>query len=330
MLDIDFIKEKQIYKRYSIALEKDSSIVDIDYSMPDMQPDYKTDKDTKELTISDRKGSISIFIEDLSDLDVKLVNSNLEISIYYIFPNSKIASYKEHRLNIEAISSRIDINIAYLSKIRSLIDYKIRGLDSEAKLNLIFGSTNKLRSKIASEQIGRSSIEINSLAYADNGMIDLEIVSSNIDNGTRSLIVERAIAKNSSKIFIKALSYSLSKAVGSFSNIIQEGFAYDRDSHIAALPDMHVETNNLIAKHSAYSGPIDEEKLFYLMSRGIDKESSKLLFTDGQIMSVACRSNNDNFIRYALELIGKEYLYTFTVDNEFRESINRLYKNYYS
>ena len=41
------------------------------------------------------------------------------------------------------------------------------------------------------------------------------------------------------------------------------------------IPNLIIDSNDIIASHSAYIGEIGEEEMFYLKSRGIDEENIK-------------------------------------------------------
>jgi hypothetical protein len=93
-------------------------------------------------------------------------------------------------------------------------------------------------------------------------------------------IIFKIIANKSSSTNI-----AISNNVGNNTNCIIsqdiEGVILDESSTIKILPIMNVSTNKINASHSVNIGHIDKEKLFYLTSRGIDKQNAiKLLLTN--------------------------------------------------
>jgi hypothetical protein len=48
-----------------------------------------------------------------------------------------------------------------------------------------------------------------------------------------------------------------------------------------AIPGLEIETNEVKATHSASVSQIDEEQIFYLMCRGLDRESAKREIVNG-------------------------------------------------
>lgn len=51
------------------------------------------------------------------------------------------------------------------------------------------------------------------------------------------------------------------------------------------IPNLIIDSNDIIANHAAYIGEISEEELFYLQSRGINKESIEKLMYKGTMLS---------------------------------------------
>lgn len=56
-----------------------------------------------------------------------------------------------------------------------------------------------------------------------------------------------------------------------------------------AIPNLEIEADDVKCSHAATVGTIDEEHLFYLMSRGIDKQTAKEMIVDGFLGEVKNR-----------------------------------------
>ncbi len=52
-------------------------------------------------------------------------------------------------------------------------------------------------------------------------------------------------------------------------------------AHCDAIPGLEIEANDVRATHGASIGPIDEEQIFYLQSRGLDREQAKRTIVEG-------------------------------------------------
>jgi Fe-S cluster assembly protein SufD len=60
-----------------------------------------------------------------------------------------------------------------------------------------------------------------------------------------------------------------------------------------SMPGLEILADNVKCSHGATTGQIDEEELFYLMSRGIDKTAAEHLIIEGFLNEVFTRIDND-------------------------------------
>lgn len=62
---------------------------------------------------------------------------------------------------------------------------------------------------------------------------------------------------------------------------LAQGLLLNDGAHCDAIPGLEIEANDVRATHGASIGPIDEEQIFYLMSRGFDREQAKRIIVEG-------------------------------------------------
>lgn len=84
----------------------------------------------------------------------------------------------------------------------------------------------------------------------------------NVENENLDFLVEGTILKNSTD-----------------SICIQDNkIICMKENHAGIKPNLMIDNDKIEAEHSAYIGKLDEEELFYIMSRGVErKEANKLL-----------------------------------------------------
>lgn len=58
------------------------------------------------------------------------------------------------------------------------------------------------------------------------------------------------------------------------------------DAYVNAIPGLQIETNNISAKHSASMTRVDENQLFYAISRGIGKREAVKLIAEGFLAGI--------------------------------------------
>jgi len=66
-----------------------------------------------------------------------------------------------------------------------------------------------------------------------------------------------------------------------------------QDAKADAIPGLEIKTNEVKATHSASVAPLDEEKIFYIMSRGLSMDEAKKQIVFGFFAPVIERVNSE-------------------------------------
>lgn len=161
--------------------------------------------------------------------------------------------YKIKELNIELLD-----NVLFILNDYSEID------DSILKINIIQNNNSKFlyNHSFISKDKYELYINVNMIGNNSKNNINIHGIS---DNGYSKVIVDGLVKENT------------------FNNELNENIKLlninDGVSNI--YPNMFINTKNVVANHSASISTINEDYLFYLMSRGINKEKSIDLILDG-------------------------------------------------
>ncbi len=161
--------------------------------------------------------------------------------------------YKIKELNIELLD-----NVLFILNDYSEID------DSILKINIIQNNNSKFlyNHSFISKDKYELYINVNMIGNNSKNNINIHGIS---DNGYSKVIVDGLVRENT------------------FNNELNENIKLlninDGVSNI--YPNMFINTKNVVANHSASISTINEDYLFYLMSRGINKEKSIDLILDG-------------------------------------------------
>jgi len=65
-----------------------------------------------------------------------------------------------------------------------------------------------------------------------------------------------------------------------------ENLLLSENAHVESKPELEIEANDVRCTHGATMGMIDEEEIFYLMTRGISRKESEQLIVDGFLQGV--------------------------------------------
>ena len=122
------------------------------------------------------------------------------------------------------------------------------------------------------------------------------------------LFISRLFVNNQSKITLNT-NVSISK---DSSNIISDqqvqGYLFSDESSISATPALLVNTNNINASHSVNIGYFDPNKIFYLQTKGFDKNSAIEMLINNEISQLKGVDNEQNYIYNIVHKTIKEML----------------------
>ncbi|MGC8971201.1 MAG: SufB/SufD family protein [bacterium] len=153
-----------------------------------------------------------------------------------------------------------------------------------------------------------SKAVFNSLIY---GLRD-----SNIDIGSRIILrgrnsageaISRAIVADRSKIYARGTLIAQNN--DSRAHLDCRGILFSNEGMMYAIPELVADKSpNSILSHEAAIGPIAEEEIEYLMTRGLSKDEAVSLITQGfmDVKILGLPKHLEDYIRKMIELTQKE------------------------
>jgi Fe-S cluster assembly scaffold protein SufB len=109
-------------------------------------------------------------------------------------------------------------------------------------------------------------------------------ISSNLDHigfSSRGKVLVKSIVKDAAKSLFKGMIKIRKDAQASESYLAGHAILLNKGAQADAIPGLEIETNEVKATHSASVSQIDEEQIFYLMCKGLDRESAKREIING-------------------------------------------------
>ncbi|MBU5592370.1 Fe-S cluster assembly protein SufD [Clostridium sp. MSJ-4] len=132
-----------------------------------------------------------------------------------------------------------------------------------------------------------SKADLKSIYLADKDrIVDLSYKMNHIGRRTESNIETRGVLKDKArKTFRGTLDFKKGAARSKGS---EEEYALLLDSTVKsdAIPLLLCDEDDVEGAHAASAGKVDEEKLFYLMSRGFNEKEAKLLIVEGSFRHI--------------------------------------------
>lgn len=163
------------------------------------------------------------------------------------------------------------------------------------QVNVIYLGGRKNLSSIEIELVGDdSSAEINALYFAaDQEKYDLNFIIRQLGKRTAgSMNVYGALGGNADKIFRGTLDF-VKGCSGSVGNEKEEIILLSEGVRNRTVPLMLSSEDDVDGHHAASIGRMDEDRLFYLMSRGLDEEEAKHLVLEATFAPVVNLIDNE-------------------------------------
>ena len=261
-----------------------------------------------------------IIVVNLSLPNVEYTNLNQRFDI--LLEKNSCLTLLDLNLN-NSKKSFFNVNNNFILKAGSILkNYKI---DIDNSSNLYYSKTNiDLYENSVSENFvfssgsvfAKNEIECNlkenhSSAFV-NGVINLneekqhEIRSkiNHLSENSKSYQLIKCALKDKSKavyqgkIYVDSIAqktdgYQLSKAV-----LLNEGTEFN------GKPELEIYADDVKCSHGSSSGNLDENKIFYLMTRGLNRIEAKKILLDGFFLEVIDKITDDTIKNIIKELMG--------------------------
>ena len=130
----------------------------------------------------------------------------------------------------------------------------------------------------------RAHGEVLSIAYAGKGMHqDAGAKMVHVAPNTTSTIISKSVSAYGGRTSYRGLVHIAPSAPNSVSHVECDALILDSDSASDTFPTMRIQESGARVEHEATVSKIGEEKLFYLMSRGLSQAEAMSLIVSGFI-----------------------------------------------
>jgi Fe-S cluster assembly protein SufB len=124
--------------------------------------------------------------------------------------------------------------------------------------------------------------EILSVAFAGNNQHqDAGAKVIHVAPNTSSRITSKSISNGTGRASYRGLAKIYKSAVGSKISVECDALLIGKDARSDTYPTMEIDAEQVRVEHEARVSKVAEEQLFYLMSRGLSEDESRLLIING-------------------------------------------------
>lgn len=166
-------------------------------------------------------------------------------------------------------------------------------VERDGRINWYIGGfgTNLARYKVDNLLIGEGAYaEHSDIIFGNkNQAFDITADMTHLAPNTKGRVLVKSVLKDTAKSLFKGMIKIRKNAKASESYLAGHAILLDKGAKSDAIPGLEIETNEVKATHSASVAQMDEEQMFYLMSRGFSKDSARRIIIDGFLEPLARR-----------------------------------------
>ncbi len=119
------------------------------------------------------------------------------------------------------------------------------------------------------------------ISGGEKSLIDVGAEAHLLGKNASAIIRSRAVAKENSRIISRGRIVAEAEGRG---HIECKGVMLSRNASIASIPEIDARNEEALLTHEASIGRLEEEQLFYLMSRGFTEDEARELLIKGFLM----------------------------------------------
>ena len=244
-----------------------------------------------------------------SRIDFKL-EENACLRIIDIFKDNSEKNFLNIYYNFELDKSSILKNYKIDKSINSNVKYSYNNVKQQANSiseTFILSSGSKFfKNEINCDLQGQYSS-----AFV-NGIFDLDEenhheIKSNINHlveNTKSYQLVKSVLEKKSKAVYQGKIFVSSEAQKTDGYQLSNAILLSENSEFNAKPELEIYADDVKCSHGSSSGSLDENSIFYLMSRGLNYKEAKKLLNNGCLLDVIAKITDEEIKNLIKNLLG--------------------------
>ena len=121
---------------------------------------------------------------------------------------------------------------------------------------------------------------------------------------TKSYQLIKSVIDDSSKSVYQGKIYVDSKAQKTDGYQLSKAVLLNEQAEFNAKPELEIYADDVKCSHGSASGSLDEDSIFYLMSRGLDQKTAKELLINGFLLDVVEKITDEEIKKLIKNMIG--------------------------
>ncbi len=241
-------------------------------------------------------------VEENSEIDVLVYSINLGSNPLFL-NNSNFFLVEKHGL----------LKLFYLNELsKKDINYNFTQTNVMEAANfenfILSYSSSFFKSDIECElQSNHSSGFINGAIYvSDNQHHEIKTNINHIGETTKSYQKIKSVLNKNSKAVFQGKIHVDKNAQKTNGYQLSKSILLDENSEFDSKPELEIYADDVKCSHGSTSGNLDENSIFYLMSRGLNESQAKKLLIKGFLTDTIETITNENIKKYYLNKLEQK------------------------
>ncbi len=171
---------------------------------------------------------------------------------------------------------------------------------------ILSSGSNFFKSEINSNLKGEhSSAFVNGIFSLDkNKHHEIRTTINHLTENTKSYQLIKSVLEDSSKAVYQGKIYVNSVAQKTDGYQLSKAILLNKDSEFNAKPELEIYADDVKCSHGSASGSLDEDSVFYLMSRGLNYNQARELLINGFLLDVVEKITDSEIKNLIKNMIG--------------------------
>ena len=190
------------------------------------------------------------------------------------------------------------------------IKYSFNNIDQDknsiSETFILSSGSNFFKNEINCNLSGEySSAFVNGIFSLNNSMHhEIRTIINHLTENTKSYQLIKSVLEENSKAVYQGKIYVNSKAQKTDGYQLSKAILLNKDAEFNAKPELEIYADDVKCSHGSASGNLNENSIFYLMSRGLSYQQSRELLINGFLLDVVEKITDPEVKNLIKNLIG--------------------------
>ena len=229
---------------------------------------------------------------------IDLFNDTSEKNFLNIFYN--------FNLKEDAILKNYKVDKLENKNIKYSFNNIVQNKNTISEIFILSSGSNFFKSEINCNLKGEhSSAFVNGIFSLDkNKHHEIRTTINHLTENTKSYQLIKSVLEDSSKAVYQGKIYVNSVAQKTDGYQLSKAILLNKDSEFNAKPELEIYADDVKCSHGSASGSLDEDSIFYLMSRGLNYNQARELLINGFLLDVVEKITDSEIKNLIKNMIG--------------------------